>query len=185
MIGEWCSGKLLVATPAMQDPNFVRTIVLILDHDDDGALGLVLNRASDIRVDEILEGWGGVVTPPAVVFSGGPVEPSAVVGLGRAYETTPRDSWEPIVGRVRAVDPSADPALVAAEVEAVRLFAGYAGWAPGQLEAELAQDAWLILDTDGRDPFTTDPDGLWRQVFSRQEGELKFLATFPDDPSLN
>lgn len=179
-------GQLIVATPAMLDPNFARTVVLLLDHDEDGALGIVLNRTTDIAVDDVMPGWSGVVTSPPVLFGGGPVEPSAVIGLGRAREDAPREGWEPIVGRLRAVDPTMDPALVPAEVDRVRIFAGYAGWSAGQLESELAEDAWFVLDPDAEhDPFSEDPDDLWRRVFARQSGDLRLLTTYPDDPSMN
>lgn len=182
---DFVGGRLIVATPRMLDPNFERTVVLVLDHDPDGALGIVLNRPLEVPLDDVLPGWGGVATAPSVIFGGGPVEPAAVIGLGRARPGAPRDGWEPIVGRIRAVDPSADPALVAAEVDAVRIFAGYAGWGPGQLEAELAEEAWFVLESDTEDPFSGDPDALWNRVFRRQSGELKMLATYPADPSMN
>lgn len=184
-MSEFVNGRLIVATPRMEDPNFTRTIVLVLDHDEDGALGIVLNRPLEVPLDDVLPGWGDVATEPSVIFGGGPVEPAAVIGLGRARVGAPREGWEPIIGRIRAVDPSADPALVATEVEAVRIFAGYAGWGPGQLEAELAEEAWFVLQSESEDPFTDDPDALWTRVFRRQAGELRMLATFPPDPSMN
>lgn len=182
---DFVGGRLIVATPRMLDPNFERTVVLVLDHDEDGALGIVLNRPLEVPLDDVLPGWGRVATSPPVIFGGGPVEPAAVIGLGCARQEPAGDSWEPIIGRIRAVDPSADPALVAAEVDAVRIFAGYAGWGPGQLEGELAEEAWFVLDSETEDPFTDDPDALWNRVFRRQSGELKMLATYPADPSMN
>lgn len=184
-MSDHLGGRLIVATPRMLDPNFERTVVLVLDHDEDGALGIVLNRPLEVPLDDILPGWGAVASTPPVIFGGGPVEPAAVIGLGRARPGAPADGWEPIVGRIRAVDPSADAALVAAEVDAVRVFAGYAGWGPGQLEAELADEAWFVLQSDAEDPFTDEPDALWNRVFLRQPGELKMLATYPTDPSMN
>ena len=181
---DFVGGRLIVATPRMLDPNFERTVVLVLDHDEDGALGIVLNRPLEVPLDDVLPGWGRVATNPPVIFGGGPVEPAAVIGLGRSRDE-PGDSWEPIVGRIRAVDPSADPALVAAEVDAIRIFAGYAGWGPGQLENELAEEAWFVLESETEDPFTDDPDALWNRVFRRQSGDLKMLATYPADPSMN
>lgn len=178
-------GRLIVATPRMLDPNFERTVVLVLDHDEDGALGIVLNRPLEVPLDDVLPGWGQVATSPPVIFGGGPVEPAAVIGLGRARPDAAPEGWEPISGRIRAVDPSADPALVATEVDAVRIFAGYAGWGPGQLEAELDDEAWFVLDSDTEDPFTADPEALWNRVFRRQSGELRMLATYPADPSMN
>jgi putative transcriptional regulator len=177
------AGRLLVALPALADPNFERTVVLVLDHDDEGALGLVLNRPTLTAVADVLTGWGSVVTAPTLVFGGGPVEPQAVVGLALA-----RPGHEPpetIGGRIRTVDPTADPAQVATEVVGARLFAGYAGWAPGQLEDEIAEGAWTVVDAEPEDVVATDPERLWSAVLARQPGSLRLLASFPEDPALN
>jgi putative transcriptional regulator len=184
-VDEWLTGKLLVATPALDDPNFDRVVILVLDHDDDGALGVVLNRASNVPVNEALEPWVDLAASPRVVFGGGPVEPTAVVALGRATEGTPPDGTTTVLERIRLVDLDTDPVLAAADLEHVRVFAGYAGWAPGQLEDELLQGAWFAVDATAADVFTDDPDQLWRDVLRRQPDELKLLATFPEDPSMN
>ena len=177
-------GRLLVATPSLLDPNFERTVVLLLDHDPDGALGIVLNRPTPRPVETVLDGWGGLVAEPSLLFTGGPVEQLAVVGLavGRAGVLVPDRA---IAGRIRAVDLTADPDEVATEVEQVRVFSGYAGWSPGQLEEELEQGAWIALDATDQDVVSTDPEQLWRTVLARQQGLLRALADFPDDPRLN
>lgn len=182
---SWLTGRLLVATPALDDPNFERVVILVLDHDEDGALGVVLNRASTVPVGETLDGWSELAAAPQVVFGGGPVEPTAVVALGRAAAAVPFDGATRIVERIRLVDLDSDPVLAAADLERVRLFAGYAGWAPEQLEDEIAQGAWYAVDSEPDDVFTDDPDGLWHAVLRRQPGELKLLATFPSDPTMN
>lgn len=177
------AGRLLVALPVLDDPNFARTVVLVLEHDGDGALGLVLNRPTLTTVDDVLDGWAGLVSAPTLVFGGGPVEPQAVIGLA-----LPRPGREPpqtIGGVVRTIDPTADPTDLAGEVTAARLFAGYAGWAPGQLEDELAEEAWAIVDLEPDDVVAEDPAGLWRRVLARQGGPLRLLASFPSDPRLN
>ena len=179
------TGRLLVATPALDDPNFVRTVILLLDHDDDGALGLVLNRASEVEVLRAVEPWADLAAGPAVVFGGGPVEPDAVVALGRSRPGRLPDQVEHVVADVRLIDLSADPKLVAAEVSQIRIFAGYAGWAPGQLEAEIEAGAWFAVEATAEDVLTTDPERLWRRVLRRQSGELALFATFPMDPSQN
>lgn len=184
-VADSLTGRLLLATPALEDPNFDRAVILVLDHDEDGALGLVLNRASEVAVDQALAGWEDLAAEPRVVFGGGPVEPTAVVALGASTDGRPQDGWEPIVGRVRVVDLSDGPILAAGEVDRVRVFAGYAGWAPGQLDSEVAMGAWLTLDAEPGDVFAADPDQLWRDVLRRQPGELALLATFPSDPALN
>lgn len=191
MAQQGCAGRLLVALPALDDPNFERAVVLVLEHDDDGALGLVLNRPTTTPIDEVLHGWSALAAEPANLYGGGPVEPSAVVGLAVAH---PRAGAGPgaagaagvaITGRIRTVDPTGDPGLLAGEVERARIFAGYAGWAPGQLEAELAQDAWLVVDAQSDDVVTEEPEELWHTVMGRQEGAARLMATFPDDPRLN
>lgn len=179
------TGRLLVATPALEDPNFARAVILVLDHDEDGALGIVLNRASEVPVEDALDDWLELSATPQVVFGGGPVEPTAIVALGRASQEWEPDGDTRIVERIRLVDLDTDPVLAAFDLERVRLFAGYAGWAPDQLEDEVAQGAWFAIDAEPGDVFTDDPDGLWHEVLRRQPGNLKLLATYPDDPSMN
>lgn len=183
MAHQWCSGRLLVALPALEDPNFARSVVLVLEHDDEGALGLVLNRPTTTPIDEVLHGWSALAAEPANLYGGGPVEPQAVVGLAVAHAQT--TAGVGITDRIRTVDPTGDPVLLAGEVERARIFAGYAGWAPGQLEAELAQDAWLVVDAAPEDVISDRPEDLWHTVMGRQEGSARLMATFPDDPRLN
>lgn len=182
---DWHTGRLLVATPALDDPNFERVVILVLDHDEDGALGVVLNRASSVSVRETLDGWVELAADPPVVFGGGPVEPTAVVALGSAAPGVVSEGWSPILERIRLVDLDEDPVLAAADLDRIRVFAGYAGWAPGQLEEELLQGAWFAVDADPDDVFTADPDSLWHGVLRRQPDQLRLLATFPADPSMN
>jgi putative transcriptional regulator len=184
-VEQWQTGRLLVATPALEDPTFERAVVLVLDHDEEGALGVVLNRATGLPVGEDLGGWGELAAVPRVVFGGGPVEPTAVVALGRSAAGVAPDGWSPILDRIRLVDLDADPVLAAADLEHVRVFAGYAGWAPGQLETEIDLGAWFTIDADPVDVFTDDPDGLWQRVLRRQPDELALFATFPADPTMN
>jgi putative transcriptional regulator len=182
---EDCTGRLLVASPQLEDPSFHRTVVLVLDHDEDGALGVVLNRTSTTAVRDAAAPWSDLVCTPPVVFDGGPVEPDAVVALGRTGARVGADDGGVLDHHVRLVDLSADPVLEQLELETVRVFAGYAGWAPGQLESELAQGAWFVVDADASDVFTDEPLTLWHAVLRRQPGELRLLATFPDDPAMN
>jgi putative transcriptional regulator len=180
------TGKVLVATPALHDPNFHRAVILLLDHDEEGAVGLVLNRPSDVRLAEALPGWEFVAASPPVVFAGGPVEPDAVIALGRAKTETMTDpGWLPIVDRLRVVDLAAGPEVADALVEGARVFIGYAGWAPGQLEDEVAAEAWFVADARDLDALIEDPDRLWSAVLRRQGGDLALFSTFPEDPSLN
>jgi putative transcriptional regulator len=180
-----CTGRLLVATPLLEDPTFHRAVVLVLDHDEDGALGVVLNRISAVPVRDAAAPWTDLVCAPSVVFEGGPVEPDAVVALGRTAARVGAEHGGVLDQHVRLVDLTADPVLEQFELETVRVFAGYAGWAPGQLEGELLQGAWFSVDADASDVFTADPLGLWHAVLRRQPDDLALMATFPDDPTMN
>lgn len=167
-----------MATPELIDPNFAATVILLLEHSVVGALGVVLNRPSEVGLEDAMPDWVMRAAAPAVVFVGGPVQPSAVIGLARA-DVDPQD-WEPVAAGVGVVDLGGD--AEAATVSAVRVFAGYAGWAPGQLESELDDGSWFVVDAAPDDGFAADPDLLWRRVLRRQGG-LFLSATA--DPSQN
>jgi putative transcriptional regulator len=173
-------GQLVVATPDLADPNFAHTVVLLLEHNDEGAFGVVLNRPSDIEVAAALPGWEQLAAPPGVVFVGGPVQQDGVVALGAAG----RDGSlpKPVLPTVGVVDLEQDPVLATVELERIRLFAGYAGWSAGQLEGEIAEGGWFVVDADPADVFSDDPDELWLGVLRRQGG---IFTTVPEDPSLN
>ena len=185
------TGQLLAATPMLGDVNFRRTIVLIVEDDpEEGTLGVVLNRPSGIPVEQVLEQWTGLVTGPSVLFHGGPVSPDSALGLA-----LPRGDEEPIgwrslsgsklMSRVGLVDLGAPPELLAGGITSLRVFAGYAGWGAGQLEAEIDAGAWLVLEAVPEDAFATEPDRLYPTVLRRQGGEVALLSTYPDDPVLN
>ena len=180
-------GRLLVATPPLDDPNFDRTVVYVIEHHTDGALGVVVNRPTDEALDEPLDRWTDLQARPPGVFLGGPVEPNALIALALSDEPVdePTDELAPVSGRVSSADLTTDPALVAAHVSAVRIFRGYAGWGPGQLEGEIESGAWLVLDAEPNDVFDEHPDDLWRTVLRRQGGRLAWLADAPDDLSAN
>jgi putative transcriptional regulator len=178
-------GRLLVASPSLEDPNFHRSVVLLLEHDENGALGVILNRPSVTDVDVVLPDWAELAPSPGVVFAGGPVSPGAAIGLGRAPEASAVDGWAPLFGHLGTVDLSRPPDDVPVAVEAVRVFAGYAGWGEGQLEGELDEGAWLVLDAEPGDVMSDNPADLWSDVLRRQEGTTAWLANFPPDPSLN
>lgn len=179
------SGSLLVATPQIEDGVFHRSVVLLLHHDAEGAQGVVLNRPMDARVDAVLPDWQPHVTSPAVLFEGGPVGLDSALGL----VTVPGD-LEPVgVKRlfrgVGLVDLDTPPELVMPDVAGLRIFAGYAGWSPGQLEAEVTLGSWYVIESEGRDAFADDPAELWVRVLRRQRDHLAFVATFPPDPEMN
>ena len=180
-------GRLLLATPPMDDPNFDRTVVYMLEHRDDGALGVVINRPTDETLQEPLERWSELQAPPESLFLGGPVEPDALIALALANQpvTEETDELSPVSGRVASADLTSDPAFVAAVASSVRVFRGYSGWGPGQLEGEIESGGWLVLDAEPTDVFAHDPEALWRDVLRRQGGRLAWLATAPDDLSAN
>lgn len=179
--------RLLVAGPMLEDPNFRRTIVYMIEHNDDGALGVVLNRPSPIELAEALPAWASLAAEPRQVFVGGPVEQGSVLGLGRLRPDDEAPSgFTPVADGIGVLDLNADPLTLLGEVAAVRLFTGYAGWGPGQLDGELAVGGWFVVDAAGDDPFTDEPDALWRDVLRRQPTrDVSMYADFPDDLSAN
>jgi len=179
-------GKLLVAAPRLADPNFSRTVVLVLAHSDQGAVGLVLNRPTMTLVSSPLPEWDELASAPAVVFVGGPVsEGSICLAQVKPQISVPETGYLPLHGSLGTVDLEADPAFVSPCIEKLRIFAGYGGWAPGQLEDEIGQEAWYVLDPVEEDAFSEDPGGLWKRVLRRQGGKLALVAAYPPDPSLN
>jgi putative transcriptional regulator len=185
------AGRLLVATPVLGDPNFRRTVVLIVEHEaEQGTLGVVLNRPTEVPVGQVLEPWTDLATSPSVVFSGGPVSPNSALALALVPGTDEPVGWHPLdgapaVARLGLVDLDAPPGLLAAAIARLRVYAGYAGWGVGQLQAEIDEGAWYVLPADPADPFSADPGRLWPAVLRRQGGELAYVATYPDDPSQN
>jgi putative transcriptional regulator len=177
-------GRLLVATPLLSDGIFDRSVVLLLEHGDEGALGVVLNRPSEIQVEDALPDWSGAAIEPAVMFVGGPVGLGGALCLGRATEAS-LPSWEPVVDGVGIVDLHVPADLLEGRVHAIRMFSGHAGWAPGQLEDELEARAWLVVDARPGDVLSQRPEELWRRVLRRQPGTAARLANHPHDPSLN
>ncbi|KAA6221598.1 YqgE/AlgH family protein [Streptomyces albofaciens JCM 4342] len=189
------TGRLLVATPALADPNFDRAVVLLLDHDEEGSLGVVLNRPTPVGVGDILQPWAPLAGEPGVVFQGGPVSLDSALGVAvvpggpESPESTPGGDgplgWRRVHGAIGLVDLEAPPELLSTVLGSLRIFAGYAGWGPGQLEEELAEGAWYVVESEPGDVSSPDPEQLWRAVLRRQRNELAMVATYPDDPSLN
>ncbi|MFE2227419.1 YqgE/AlgH family protein [Streptomyces kronopolitis] len=219
------TGRLLVATPALADPNFDRAVVLLLDHDEEGSLGVVLNRPTPVGVADILAPWAALAGEPGVVFQGGPVSLDSALGVAvvpgglsgeggiHSVDGAPAAGgdgaepagapaapaadradvpsgdeplgWRRVHGAIGLVDLEAPPELLAAVLGSLRIFAGYAGWGPGQLEDELVEGAWYVVESEPGDVSSPDPEQLWRAVLRRQRNELAMVATYPDDPSLN
>jgi putative transcriptional regulator len=189
---EILSGRLLVATPLLGDPNFRRAVVLVVEDDPaEGTLGVVLNRPTETPVRQVLESWTDLVTGPSVVFQGGPVSPNSALGLAIVPgEDDEPLGWRALDGdalrsRLGLVDLDAPPQLLAGGIASLRVFAGYAGWGPGQLEAEIEEGAWYVLQAEPADAFAAEPERLWQLVLRRAGGALALVATYPDDPALN
>ena len=185
------AGSLLVAGPSLEDPNFHRTVVLLLAFGgDEGALGVVVNRANGVPVRELLAGWDELLAPPDSVFVGGPVNRDHVICLARMRPAAAEagfDGCSPVVGvdRLATLDLNRSPLDMLEGVEAVRLFSGYAGWSPGQLEDEVEAGGWLILPGRLDDAFTPEPDTLWRDVLMRSGGRIAMYANAPPKLSMN
>jgi putative transcriptional regulator len=180
------SGRLLVATPQISDGVFHRSVVLLLHHDSEGAQGVVLNRPMEARVDAVLPMWQEHVTKPGVLFEGGPVGLDSALGI----VTVPGDIEEPmgvkrLFGAMGLVDLDTPPVLVMPEVAGLRIFAGYSGWSPGQLEEEIRLGSWYVVDAEARDAFSDSPHDLWVRVLRRQRNHLAYVSTFPPDPDMN
>lgn len=175
-------GQLLVARPGVHGPEFARTVLLLLDHGEEGAFGVVLNRPLEVEVDAVLPRWQPWVSAPRRLFRGGPVGLDTALGLARVGDEVP--AAQRVAAAVGLLDLDADPEQVVRHDDA-RIFVGYAGWSAGQLEGELAEGAWWVLDALPGDAFTARPDALWGQVLRRQGGDLALLHLYPDDPRLN
>lgn len=178
-------GKLLVATPILDEPAFRRTVILLCSHDAQGSFGLVLNRPLEAAVVDMLPEWRALVSAPHVLFAGGPVDRAQAFALGRSRSAEAEAWWTGITEEVGLLQIEGDDVSGLAGVEEVRLFAGYAGWSAGQLETEIAEEAWFVVDARPGDVFTTNPERLWHEVLARQAGGLALYAHFPPDPRLN
>jgi putative transcriptional regulator len=174
-VSESLTGKLLIASPSMPD-YFHRTVILVVEHAEEGAFGLVLNRPSETTVGEASPELAELIGEEHLLFVGGPVQPNAVTAIGEHPD--PVQATKLIVGGVGMVDLDDPP-----ELSRFRVFAGYAGWSAGQLDGELEQGAWIVEDVHPDDPFADDD--LWSSVLRRKGGEYALLARMPPDPSVN
>jgi putative transcriptional regulator len=180
-------GSLLVAMPALTDPTFAGTVVYVLDHGGTGTVGVVLGRPSQVAIRDVLPGWCDLAVEPGVFHVGGPCEADTALCLGLAAGgAEDGDGLRRVCGDVHLVDLDADPDEVGDRLTGLRVFAGYAGWSPGQLAAELAEGAWAcVAGTAGDVLSRASGPALWRRVMGRQTGRLGVLSTAPADPSVN
>lgn len=180
------AGVLLVAQPEMDDPNFADTVVLVLDVDDEGALGVVLNQPSPLMVATVFEQWRDLVDEPEVLFRGGPVGTDGALALVLLRDAGNAPfGVRPVLGPLGVLDLDSPVETVEERVVGLRIFAGYAGWGAGQLESEIEAGAWYVVPAHPHDPFVPDIADLPRAVLRRQPGELAWHSTRPVDPELN
>ncbi len=178
---ESLAGNLLVSSPSLHDPNFRKTVVLMTHHNEDGAMGLVLSRPSELHVADAVPALAELAGADDVVYVGGPVQPEVIVALAELEE--PDDGVETVVGSIGFIPGDGEPDDL--PIARIRVFAGYSGWGPGQLEAELEESSWIVVPAEPEDVFAPDPDELWRAVLHRKGGKYTLIATMPFDPSLN
>ncbi|MBT8213806.1 MAG: YqgE/AlgH family protein [Acidimicrobiia bacterium] len=179
------SGKLLVAVPALTDPNFHQAVVFVIEHTPDGSFGVILNRPTELAVGDPLP--GAAASEPAVVFDGGPVLREGALAIGRAVPET--IGWTPF-----ASGPAADIGMVDVEraltvgwpdMVALRVYSGHSGWSAGQLDAEVAEDGWVVAEASAADLFTPTPEDLYRVALERAGTAPQLSRFIPPDPSLN
>ena len=176
------TGQLLVASPGLHDPNFRRTVVLVTEHNEEGAAGLVLNRPTDAEVSDVVPQLESLVDDGELIYMGGPVQPNGVLVLGEFLD--PADAAVPLFGSLGF--PSLElPDEVVPLTTRRRIFAGYAGWGSGQLEDELAREDWILEEALNDDAFTDAPGELWADVLRRKGGIYELVARMPEDPSVN
>lgn len=177
---------MLVAAPALGDPDFFRTVVFLIEHDDTGTVGVIINRPSRTPVGQILPEWQDVMSEPSVVFNGGPVQRDGALGLGRLTGSSDAGTGlRAVSGGLALVDLDADAAQVSVGAQHLRVFAGHAGWSVGQLEAEIVDGGWYVVAGGLDDVFSERPGGLWKTVLRRQPTPLSLLSTYPVDVGLN
>lgn len=176
-------GQLLIAGPSLHDPNFWRTVVLVIQHSEDGALGLVLNRPSETTIAESVPALDELVDRQEPLFIGGPVQPSSVIVLADFEDAS--DAALLAFDDVGVLATPGTPEELSAGVRTGRAFAGHAGWGPGQLDAELERDDWILETARLQDAFTTTPTDLWSSVLTRKGGSYALVARLPPDPSVN
>ncbi len=180
---ESLTGQLLLASPALRDPNFARAVVLIGVHSEEGAMGVVLNRPSELTVGEAVPQLEPALQEHEPVYIGGPVQPNSIVLLAEFLDPSPAGLL--VLGRIGFPTPDADIEELTQATARGRVFAGYAGWSEGQLDAELDQGDWIVQPARPEDVFSEQPAELWSEVLTRKGGSYALIARMPTDPSVN
>ena len=180
------AGRLLVATPDLRDPSFRGAVVLLLDHDEDGTLGVILNRPTAVMVSSVLPAWSTTVAPPEVLFEGGPVSRDSALAVARVPVSEPDPvGFRRIVGDLGILDLDTPTDVISDALTGMRVFAGYSGWGAGQLDGEIEEQAWYVVDASPADVFAPEAPRLRHEVLRRQPGELAWVSTRPEDPHHN
>ncbi len=180
---ESLRGKLLVASPTLVDPNFARSVVLITEHNDEGAMGIVLDRPSEALVGDLVPQLDDVAGAKAPIYVGGPVQPSALVVLAE-FSDPDAAAWI-VTADVGFASADFETEDLAGVVRRARVYAGYSGWGAGQLEAELDVDSWIVEPPIPKELFPDEPQTLWSDVLARKGGQYALVARMPEDPSVN
>jgi putative transcriptional regulator len=180
---ESLTGQLLLASPALYDPNFRRAVVLIGVHSEEGAMGVVLNRPSAVTVSEAVPQLEQAVAELEPVYVGGPVQPNSIVFLAEFLDPSPAGLL--VLGRIGFPAPDAGIDELTEATARRRVFAGFAGWGEGQLDAEVDHGDWIAHAALPEDVFTDVPGELWSRVLTRKGGSYALIARMPPDPSVN
>lgn len=179
------TGRLLVATPQLRGSTFDSAVILMLSHDDDGALGVIVNRPTELPIGQLLPNWTDLASDPGVIFQGGPVSTDSALGLVYIDESGEPLGVRRVSGKVGVVDLDTPTEVLESAVSGMRVYAGYSGWSSGQLEGEVDEGSWYVVDAESEDAFRADAQGLWRAVLRRQLGQLALMSSFPADPTMN
>lgn len=182
---ETTRGQLLVATPLIDSGPFFRSVVLMLDHDEDGALGVIINRPLDAALAEVFPDLTDLAAVPDCLFHGGPVAADSALALAVLAGDSEPVGWRTMTGKVGLIDLDVPAEMIAHAIRGLRVFAGYAGWSSGQLEDELDKGTWLVVPSRPDDLMSDHPDRLWHEVLARQPGDERLMANFPENPNLN
>lgn len=181
-------GQVLIAEPTLSEP-FDRAVIYVIEHDESGALGVVINEPSSLDVGDILPSWHSAVTGEPVVFAGGPVGADTALGLAVLAPDAPEEpaGFRVVDDRWGLVDLDADPLELGPHLAGLRIFAGYAGWSPGQLDGEIAEGSWAVVDLDNPlgEVFAGDGEEQWRRLLRAQPGTLAWWVNCPREPRWN
>ena len=181
---QFLKGQLLFDSGQLRGSFFQRTVVLICQHDAEGAFGLVLNRSTGNKVGELLVADLPETLKESPLYLGGPVQPGALSFL-YTDSFIPDANVMPNLNLAHSVDALVEIGGSFSPTRKVKIFAGYAGWSPGQLEDEMTRKAWLVHPASLELVFDMEPDQLWRAVLSQKGWKYKLMADMPEDLSLN